>query len=132
MGTTIVKTATMRTKRFYLWASLILFITEVFIAIMVPSESFIRHSLGDFLVVILMYCFVKVFLSIKTIPLILGILEFSFIIEFSQYFHVIDQLGITNNLIRIIVGTSFSISDLLMYGLGCLCLYLFEVFRPDY
>ena len=117
----------MQTKKFYRWATIILFLTEVIIAVIIPSESFIRHSLGDLLVVILLYCLVKSFVNIKPYKVIIGVLLFSFAIEFGQYFHIADILGITNSIIRIIIGTSFSISDLLMYSLGCLSIYLFEL-----
>ena len=116
-----------RNKKFYLWATIILFFIEVFIAVVIPSESFIRHSMGDFLVVILLYCLAKSFIiTINSNKIIIGVLLFSFAIEFSQYFHIVDILGITNTTLRVIIGTSFSISDLFMYSLGSLSIYLYE------
>lgn len=117
----------MEYKIFYRWASVILLITEVLIAIFVPSDSFVRHSIGDFLVVILLYCLVKSFVVIDAKPLAIGVLLFSFAVEFAQYFHLVNILGIENKIVRIIIGTSFSVSDLVMYSLGCLTIYWLDV-----
>ncbi len=117
----------MQNKRVYLGLTIILFAMEVFIAIVVPSDSFIRHSFGDFLVVILIYCFVKSFIDIESKLLAIGVWLFSFAIEFAQYFHLVDVLGIDNKIVRIVIGTSFSFSDLLMYTLGCIAVYSVDV-----
>ncbi|PWQ96950.1 DUF2809 domain-containing protein [Leucothrix arctica] len=114
------------TKSFYLWCALALFITEVIIAIYVPSTSFIRHAFGDFLVVLLIYCFAKGIVDIAPTKLVIAVLIFSFTIEFAQYFHVIDLLGIENKVLRIAIGNSFSWNDLLMYTLGCWLIYTLE------
>jgi len=113
----------MPNKIFYRWATAILFATEVFIAVVIPSDSFIRHSFGDFLVVILLYCLVKSFIIVDNKPLAIGVWLLSFAIEFAQYFHLVDILGIHNKIARIVIGTSFSVSDLLMYSLGCIAVY---------
>lgn len=117
-------------KLFYRWSALILFITEVFIALYIPSTSFIRHSLGDFLVVILIYCLIRSFIYITPWKLLLGVLTFSFTVEFAQYFHIVGLLGIENKILRIIMGTSFSVGDLVMYSLGCLITLSIELGAP--
>jgi hypothetical protein len=113
-------------KIVYRWAAIILFIIEVFIAVVIPSDSFIRHSFGDFLVVILIYCLVQSFVVVESKLLAIGVWIFSFTIEFAQYFHFVDMLGIDNKMMRIIIGTSFSVSDLLMYTLGCITVYTLD------
>lgn len=115
------------TKSFYQWSTVALFITEAFIAIYVPSNSFIRHAFGDFLVVILIYCLVRSFVYITPWKLAVGVLVFAFAVEFAQYFHIADALGVENKVLRIIIGTSFSTLDLVMYILGCLMVYLLEL-----
>lgn len=114
------------TKSFYRWSALALFITEVIIAIYVPSSSFIRHAFGDFLVVILIYCFIKGIVDIDPNKLIIAVLLFAFAVEFAQYLHIADVLGINNKALRTIIGTSFSWNDQLMYALGCLLVYVLE------
>ena len=111
---------------FYRWSALVLFITEVIIAIYAPSSSFIRHAFGDFLVVILIYCFIKGIIDFDPFKLIIAVLIFSFTVEFAQYFHIVDLLGIENKILRIIIGTTFSWNDQLMYALGCLLVFVFE------
>jgi len=115
------------TKSFYRWCALALFITEVIIAVYVPSSSFIRHAFGDFLVVILIYCFIKGIVDIDSTKLIIGTLLFAYSVEVAQYFHIADVLGIKNHILRIIIGTSFSWNDQLMYTLGCLLVYVLEM-----
>lgn len=116
-------------KSFYRWATVAFLLIEIFIAVVVPGDTypFVRHSLGDLLVVILLYTFVKSFVNIDAKLTALGVLAFAFLIEFAQYFHIIDILGIKNQLIRIIVGTSFSLEDLLMYTLGAIIAFLVDM-----
>ena len=114
-------------KIFYRWATAILFAVEVFIATVIPSDSFIRHSFGDFLVVVLLYCLIKSFMIIDSKKLAVGVWLFSFTIEFAQYFHLVDVLGIQNKIARIVIGTSFSVGDLIMYTLGCITIYWLDL-----
>ena len=58
-------------------------------------------------------------------PLALGIFGFACLVEFAQYFKIADILQLTG-WARTIVGTSFSGYDILMYGLGCLCIYALD------
>lgn len=116
-----------RLKPFYLWASALLFITEVLIALFVPASSFIRYSLGDFLVVILIYCSVKSFFDVDAKRLAIAVLLFAFMVEGLQYFHFVDVMGIENKILRVIIGTSFSVEDLVMYALGCWVIYWLDV-----
>ncbi|MCK5727561.1 MAG: DUF2809 domain-containing protein [Thiotrichaceae bacterium] len=114
-------------KRFpYIAATIVLFAIEVFIAIAIPADSFIRHSFGDYLVVILVYCSVKSVFNIEPMRLAIAVCIFAFLIEFSQYIHVLDHLNINNNIIRIVLGTSFSFGDLVMYTLGSLSAYFLD------
>lgn len=118
----------MHGKWFYRWAALLLFLVEVFIAIAVPGSEypFIRYSLGDFLVVILLYCLIKGFWTVDAARLAVGVFAFAVAVEVAQYFHLVDVLGIENQVIRIIIGTSFSVEDLFMYAAGCVTAYALD------
>lgn len=109
----------------YLIAFILIFAIEFVIAVYV-HDSIIRPSVGDILIVILMYCFIRAFITkeIKHLPLYLFI--FAVAVEISQYFHMADLLHIHNRVIRILMGTSFDIKDILCYFLGFLILCLFE------
>jgi len=82
-------------------------------------DTIIRPYGGDFLVVILIYCFVKSFVDTPVVNTALGVLLFSYLIEASQYFHLVTLLGMQHSkFVKIMLGTSFSFTDLLAYTLG--------------
>lgn len=111
-----------------LMIALIIFIVEVLIATVFKDILFVRAYLGDVFVVMLMYYFVKAFVIINPTKLIIGLVVFSFIIEFLQYFHFGELLGFKDNkLVMIVLGNSFSWIDILCYLVGGIVLYLIEV-----
>jgi hypothetical protein len=82
---------------------------------------------GDFLVVILLYCFLKSFINTPVFITACCVLLFSYIVEVSQYFHLINQLGLHHSKIAgILLGTSFSFTDLLAYTLGIVMVIAIE------
>lgn len=110
----------------YFVYTILLFITEVLIALFV-HDQFIRPYIGDFLVVILIYCFVKSFLNTPVLPTALGVLLFAYTVELLQYFHIVEVLGLQHSrAARIIIGSSFEWQDLLAYTLGILAVVLVE------
>lgn len=112
-------------KKYFLWA-VSLFITELLIALYV-DDDFIRPYVGDFLVVILLYCMLKSCVRIKVWKAALCVLLFSYIIEIMQYFDVVTLLGLQHNkFARIIIGTYFTWDDMAAYTLGILFVLLIE------
>lgn len=92
--------------RYFLLAVLI-FIVEVLIALYM-HDRIVRPYVGDLLVVILIYCFCKSFLSLPVLPLAVGVLLFSYTIEVLQYFNLVAMLGLERSkLARIVLGSSF-------------------------
>jgi hypothetical protein len=61
----------------YFGLAILIFIIEVLIALFV-SDSFVRPYLGDVLVVILIYCFIKSFLRLSVLSLAMGVLVLAF------------------------------------------------------
>lgn len=116
----------MRFNRTCFILALVLFFAEAYIAAYV-RDAFIRPFLGDMLVVILIYCFIRSFLnadSIKTAGIVLLI---ACAIEASQYFRLIELLGWGNSKIAsLLLGTSFSPVDILMYASGALVIVIAE------
>ena len=111
---------------FYAFSALLLFITEVLIALFV-HDQFIRPYIGDFLVVILIYCFVKSFLNTPVLPTALGVLVFAYTVELLQYFRIVEVLGLQHSkAARIIIGSSFEWQDILAYTMGILMVVLVE------
>jgi hypothetical protein len=111
--------------RYFVLAILILII-EILIAIYV-HDGFIRPYIGDLLVVIFIYCFLKSFVSLSTSKAALYVLLFSYFVEALQYFRIVQILGFQrNNLARIIIGTSFDWKDILMYTIGIVTVVIIE------
>jgi hypothetical protein len=91
------------------------------------NDAFIRPYGGDFLVVILIYCFVKIWFDIPVIKTAIGVLVFSYLVEVSQYFHLVNLLGReSSGTARMLMGTSFSFIDLLTYSLGVVFIIIAE------
>jgi hypothetical protein len=111
--------------RYFVLAILILII-EILIAIYV-HDGFIRPYIGDLLVVIFIYCFLKSFVSLSTSKAALYVLLFSYFVEALQYFRIVQHLGFQrNDLARIIIGTSFDWKDILMYTIGIVTVVIIE------
>ncbi|MCW3160631.1 ribosomal maturation YjgA family protein [Chryseobacterium oryctis] len=111
----------------YFIATILLFLIEVLIATKLSHLFFVRAYLGDVIVVILLYTFVKSLIQINNNQkLNLGIFLFSCVIEFAQYFHIAEKLGFkVGSLMYIVIGNSFSWIDILCYVVGCLFVSLF-------
>ena len=104
-------------KNYFALAILIFFI-EVMIALYV-HDNFVRPYMGDVLVVILIYCFLKSFVRLPVLTAALLVLVFSFTVEFLQYANIVEKLHLEKSKIaRTAIGTSFSLIDLLTYIVG--------------
>lgn len=102
----------------YFGLALLIFVVEVLIALFV-RDNFVRPYLGDVLVVILIYCFVKSFFNLPVFAVALFVLIFSFTIEFLQYINIVEKLRLEQSAIaRTIIGTSFAWIDILAYVVG--------------
>ena len=110
----------------YLFLAILIFVIEIYIGMYV-KDGFVRPYLGDFLVVILIYCFLKSFWKETPIKVAIYVLLFSFIVEFLQYFKIVEILGLQENkLASIIIGTSFALEDLLAYFSGIVVVLVIE------
>ncbi|HSD15590.1 MAG TPA: DUF2809 domain-containing protein [Flavobacterium sp.] len=104
-------------KNYFAFAVLV-FLIETLIALYV-HDDFIRPYLGDVLVVILIYCFLKSFVRIPVLTASISVLLFSFTIEFLQFLNIVEKLSLQDSkLARTVIGTSFSWIDLLTYIAG--------------
>ena len=111
--------------------SLLLLSTEILIALF--AKGFLRHFVGDFLVVILIYCFIRIFFKAKNdFKIISSIFIFSISIELLQILKLPKILHVKNPIIEIILGSTFDWFDLLAYFLGCLLILLINCYLNDY
>ncbi len=112
-------------KKYFL-LTITLFLIEVFIALYI-HDNFIRPFFGDFLVVILIYCFIRSFLQISVTAAAISALLFSYSVEIAQYFNMVEVLGLQNSrLARTVLGTSFAWEDIVAYTLGVIFVVLLE------
>ena len=106
--------------------AIIIFLIEVIIALYI-KDKIIRPFVGDILVVIFIYYFIKAFINTKTINIAIFTLIFSFVVEILQYFNFVEMIGLGHNkAARIIIGTSFSRIDLLCYFIGFVLLFFID------
>lgn len=113
-------------KPYYFAVFYTLLLIEIAIALLLKG-GFIRHTFGDFLAVILLYCFIKSFIEIKPILLALIVLAFAFVIEFLQLANTLEYLNLRDNkFIATVFGTSFSIQDLIAYTLGAIFSFVID------
>lgn len=111
-------------RLFYALCTVALFIIETLIAIYVRDE-FIRPYVGDILVVVLVYFFVRIFINTPYRWLPLAVFLFACGIETLQYFNTADLLGFQRDSIaRVVLGSVFSWGDIACYAVGCLPLLL--------
>src|SRR5687768_3786460 len=103
----------------YLLIATALFVVEVAIARGYIPGAFVRNSVGDVLVIPLLYCFLRgVTKSSPSVALAVG-LAAGLTAEVLQYLHLADLLGLKKgSLPYIVLGNTFSWSDLLMYSIG--------------
>jgi hypothetical protein len=88
---------------------------------------FIRHTLGDFLVVIMLFYFFKSFLKTKSIYIAILVLLISYSIEFLQFIPILEILNFQHNkTLNTIFGTTFSVLDLIAYTLGVVTVLIIE------
>ena len=114
-------------KRNYLIGFFSLLIIEILIAIFI-KDDFIRPYLGDFLVVIMLYCFLMGISQFAIYKSLFIVLVFSFTIEFLQLIDIAKLLQYQPpRPIMIILGNSFSIWDLVAYLLGLLSCLILEI-----
>ena len=116
----------LRFNKRYFFLAVILFITEVLIALYL-RDRFVRPYVGDFLVVMLIYCAVRTFLNAPPLKVAIGVLLFAYTIEGLQYLQIVDRLGLsTNTLAKTVIGYGFEWWDMLAYTLGVFVILIFE------
>jgi len=113
----------------YLLTALVLLITEIIIALY-ATDQFIRPVLGDYLAVILLFYLFAAFLKSSINKIALLTLLLSYMIEGLQYLHILELLHLDNiKILCIVLGTSFSWTDMLAYTLGALTVLLIHNFK---
>lgn len=119
-------TSILRFNKQYFVLTILLFIIEILIALHV-HDKIVRPYIGDFLVVILIYCFLKSFLNTPVFATGIAVLIFSYSVEILQYLNIVDILGLQDsNFARIIIGNSFAWIDIIAYTAGVFLMLCLE------
>ncbi|GCC50098.1 DUF2809 domain-containing protein [Chryseotalea sanaruensis] len=120
-----------RFSKTYFIIALLIFVVEVLIALFI-RDRIIRPYLGDVLVVILIYCFIKSFLSWPYQLTAMGVLLFSFFIEWLQSINFVEKIGLKHStLANTIIGNSFAWLDILAYIVGIIIVLVIEKRRAS-
>lgn len=100
---------------------------EIFIAIY-AKDGFIRYYLGDVLAAAMLYAFGRAAFRLPPKILALAVFTLSLVIEITQYFKVLEILGVQNYALWIIFGGTFNWTDIICYAIGCVLAYASENF----
>lgn len=111
--------------RYFILAA-ILFSTEILIAVY-AHDQFIRPILGDVLVVMLIYFFIRAFFNVPVYTTAIAVLLFAYCVEVSQYFKLIRILGLQSSRIATtVLGTAFAWQDIVAYTVGIAVVLMLE------
>ena len=119
----------MKIRILYAVATLLLLLTEVFIALYV-HDDFIRPYVGDVLVVIVIYTFLRMIIPEKCRLLPLYIFIFAAGVELLQLAKIVEILGVEDNIfLKTLIGSVFDVKDIVCYAVGCVILGVYEWVR---
>lgn len=114
----------------YLLAFILLFFIEVIIALYF-HDRFVRAFVGDVLVVVLIYSFLRIFLKSRKKNVAIGVFIFAIVIEILQHFKLVEILGLEQiKMAKIILGSTFDWTDLLAYLIGFVGILMFDRKSP--
>ena len=119
----LVKRQSVRTRLAFLVVAVLILAVEIYIAVCV-NGGFVRHYLGDVLVVILLYVLARAIFSVTPSNLSLKIFAFAAALEITQCLGVVEILGIENKILKVMIGGTFDLADLLCYAVGCIVNYI--------
>ena len=108
----------MKKRVVYAAGACILLAAEILIALFV-RDSFVRPYGGDILVTVLLCCFLRAVFLFWIPYLPLGVFLFAAAVEFAQALGIASLIPHSWTAVRIIVGSSFSVWDLVCYAVGC-------------
>ena len=117
-----------RTRLAFLAVAVLILAVEIYIAICVKG-GFVRHYAGDVLAVVLLYALARAVFSVTPSNLPLKIFAFAAALELAQYFGAVQILGIENKILKIMIGGTFDLVDLLCYAVGYILVGVYEKFE---
>ncbi|MEP5255315.1 MAG: DUF2809 domain-containing protein [Winogradskyella arenosi] len=122
----------LRLNSTYLLMAFILFLIELIIAV-IGGSGFIRHTFGDYLVVIFLYALLRGCTTLGVWFSSLIVLLFAYTVEFLQLTPFLSYLNLEQHtLAKLIFGSTFEVLDIVAYTLGILSILILEtkLFNP--
>jgi hypothetical protein len=102
-------------------------VIEVLIALGKLNNEFIRGSLGDLLILVIIYYVLRLSFNVSPVIAVIAAISIGFITEGLQLFHLTDILHFDkHSIMYIIIGNTFSTEDLLMYIIGGSLAFIFD------
>ena len=120
---TLAKRESLQTRLAFLAVAGVILTAEIYIAVCVKG-GFVRHYAGDVLAVILLYVLARAIFSVTPSNLSLKIFAFAAALEITQCLGVVEILGIENKILKVMIGGTFDLADLLCYAVGCIVNYI--------
>src|SRR5687767_2864053 len=105
-------------KFHYFLVGIVILIIEILIALYL-RDQIIRPYGGDYLVVIMLYCFLRAFIDLPMLPAAISVLLLAYLIETLQYLNMVAFLGLQDSrLANVLLGNYFAWVDMFAYTLG--------------
>ena len=93
-------------------------------------DDFVRPYLGDSLAVVAVYLALRAVTPMGVVASVAIAFAFACAIEVGQFFHLVDLLGLgTNRAARILLGSTFVLTDFVAYAGGAVCVLAVERVR---
>lgn len=113
-------------KWIYLVLFVLLLLAELCIALYV-HDGIVRPYIGDYLVVVMLYCLLRALLPISVVRACCAVLLLAYLIELLQYLQLLRFLGLAESrLAHLVLGSSFAWLDMLAYTAGIATVWLLE------
>jgi hypothetical protein len=107
---------------------IILLLIEILIAT-VFKTTFLRPVFGDYLVVILMYSFLRALTPIQPLTIGIAVLLLAYLIEAGQLIDIHSIIEIPKNtMTQMTLGTAFDWLDILAYTLGVISIFIVDTY----
>ncbi len=117
----------MKRRFVYIILTIVCFILCVLIVKLFSRDLFIRGLIGDFLIVIMIYCLIKSIIDYKPLTVAMVTLLSAFFTELLQYMEIIKYVGLEQSEIaKLIIGSTFDPSDMVAYTLGVVVVYFID------
>ncbi len=121
----------MKNRNIYIFITIVLFVVEFMIEGYF-KQGFIRYYVGDVFAAMLLYTLTKSIMTVKPIKLAIGVLIFTFSIEFLQLIDILAILRIAKTkFTSIVLGHSYSSIDLVCYFVGVGVVFICDYYWLD-